>query len=45
MGSVFFLVTALKVAGIWLFIVGALAMSVGSVGQLLVTHERRRRGL
>ncbi len=42
-GSVFFLFASLKVAGIWLFIVGTLAMFLGSVGQLLVTYENRQR--
>lgn len=46
-GSVFFLWTALEPAGIWLFIVGAGGMLIGSVGQLFVwieEHHDRRHG-
>lgn len=43
-GSVFFLFESLKTAGVWLFVVGSLGMLVGSVGQLLVSIERKRCG-
>lgn len=43
-GSIFFLYEDLKTAGVWLFIVGSLGMLVGSLGQLLVSVERKRRG-
>ncbi len=47
-GSIFFLWKTLEPAGVWLFIVGAGGMLIGSVGQLFVWieehHERRRRG-
>lgn len=40
-GSIFFFWEATKTAGIWLFVVGAFGMMVGSVGELLVRYERR----
>lgn len=35
-GSVFFLWDSLKLAGIWLFIIGAAGMFVGSIGDAIV---------
>ncbi len=43
-GSIFFFYEHLKTAGIWLFVVGSLGMLVGSIGQLLVSVERKRCG-
>jgi hypothetical protein len=47
-GSIFFLWESTKLAGIWLFIVGAGGMMIGSLGQLFVWieehRERRARG-
>ncbi|SDF49335.1 YrhK-like protein [Limimonas halophila] len=39
-GSVFFLWESLKLAGVWLFIVGAGGMLVDRVGSLIVHFER-----
>lgn len=41
-GSVLFFWESTKVAGIWLFVVGATGMLIGSVGQAIVQGERRR---
>ena len=38
-GSVFFLFEALKTAGVWLFIVGALGMLLGSLGDAAATLD------
>lgn len=38
-GSVFFLWEATKLAGIWLFIVGALGMMLGSIGDAVAKME------
>lgn len=38
-GSVFFLFESLKLAGIWLFIVGALGMLLGSIGDAVARVE------
>lgn len=38
-GSVFFLYESLKTAGIWLFIIGAFGMLIGSVGSAIVKYE------
>ena len=35
-GSVFFLSESLKIAGTWLFIVGAAGMLIGSIGRAIV---------
>jgi len=44
-GSIFFLWESLKLAGIWLFIVGAGGMLIDRLGALIVHDERlRRRG-
>lgn len=43
-GSIFFLYESLKTEGIWLFVIGSFGMLVGSLGQLLVSVERKRRG-
>lgn len=43
-GSVLFLFEPLKRAGIWLFIVGAFGMLVGSIGAALVRRARRHHG-
>ncbi len=42
-GSVLFLWESTKPLGVWLFIVGAAGMLVGSVGSAIVQMERRRR--
>lgn len=38
-GSVFFFWEATKTAGIWLFVVGAFGMLIGSVGEALRKYE------
>lgn len=40
-GSVFFLWESLKTAGVWLFIIGATGMLIGSIGSGIVKHETR----
>ncbi|MBK1698778.1 YrhK family protein [Rhodovibrio salinarum] len=42
-GSVFFLWESLKLAGIWLFIVGAGGMMIDRICSLIVHYERLRR--
>lgn len=42
-GSVMFLYESLKTAGIWLFIVGAFLMLVGSIGNGLVKYAYNRQ--
>ena len=41
-GSVLFLWESTKSTGVWLFIVGALGMLIGSVGAAVVRVERNR---
>ena len=43
-GSVLFFFKSVETAAIWLFVVGSLGMLVGSIGELLVRIETRRRG-
>ncbi len=43
-GSVMFFWPSVKTLAIWLFVVGSLGMLLGSVGELLVRIEKRRRG-
>ncbi len=43
-GSVMFFWESVKTLGIWLFVFGSLGMLLGSVGELLVRIEKRRRG-
>ena len=43
-GSVMFFWTSTKNVAIWLFVFGSLGMLLGSVGELLVRMEKRRRG-
>ncbi len=43
-GSVMFFWETTKTLGIWLFVIGSLGMLLGSVGEVLVRIERRRRG-
>ena len=43
-GSVLFFWPEVKTLAIWLFVVGSLGMLLGSVGELLVRIEKRRRG-
>ena len=43
-GSVMFFWSSVKTLAIWLFVFGSLGMLIGSVGELLVRIERRRRG-
>ena len=38
-GSVFFLWEAMKTAGVWLFIVGALGMMLGAIGDAVAEME------
>lgn len=41
-GSVFFLLESLKTAGVWLFIVGAAGMLIGSIGRAIIdVHDAR----
>ncbi len=44
-GSIFFLWESTKLAGIWLFIVGAFGMMIGSMGEALRRYERRELGI
>ena len=39
-GSVFFLWEATKIYGVWLFIIGAFGMLMGSIGNLIVWLDR-----
>ena len=43
-GSVMFFWASVKALAIWLFVLGSLGMLLGSVGELLVRVEKRRRG-
>lgn len=43
-GSVMFFWASVKTLAIWFFIFGSLGMLLGSVGELLVRVEKRRRG-
>ncbi len=43
-GSVMFFWDSVKTLGIWMFVLGSLGMLLGSVGELLVRIEKRRRG-
>lgn len=43
-GSIMFFWENVKALAIWLFVVGSLGMFLGSVGELLVRIEKRRRG-
>lgn len=43
-GSVMFFWASVKTLAIWLFVLGSLGMLLGSVGELLVRLEKRRRG-
>lgn len=43
-GSVLFFWASTKTLAIWLFVFGSLGMLLGSVGELLVRVEKRRRG-
>ncbi len=43
-GSVLFFWESVMTLAIWLFVLGSLGMLLGSVGELLVRVERRRRG-
>ncbi len=43
-GSVMFFWSSVKTLAIWLFVFGSLGMLLGSVGELLVRIEKRRRG-
>lgn len=43
-GSVMFFWASVKTLAIWLFVFGSLGMLLGSVGELLVRLEKRRRG-
>ena len=43
-GSVMFFSDSVKTLAIWLFVVGSFGMLLGSVGELLVRIEKRRRG-
>ncbi|MGY1855778.1 YrhK family protein [Modestobacter sp. SYSU DS0290] len=42
-GSVLFFWESTKTVGIWLFVIGSLGMLTGSVGELVVKVEKRRR--
>lgn len=43
-GSVLFFWESVKTLAIWFFVLGSLGMLLGSVGELLVRVEKRRRG-
>lgn len=43
-GSVMFFWSSVKTLAIWLFVFGSLGMLLGSVGELLIRVEKRRRG-
>lgn len=43
-GSIMFFWSSVKTLAIWLFVIGSLGMLLGSIGELLVRVERRRRG-
>ncbi len=43
-GSVMFFWKSVNTLAIWLFVLGSLGMLLGSVGELLVRVEKRRRG-
>ncbi|ANH39268.1 hypothetical protein I601_2852 [Nocardioides dokdonensis FR1436] len=43
-GSVMFFWDSVKTLGIWMFVLGSLGMFLGSLGELLVRVEQRRRG-
>jgi len=43
-GSVMFFWEIVKTLAIWLFVFGSLGMLLGSVGEVLVRIEKRRRG-
>lgn len=43
-GSVMFFWESVKTLAIWFFVLGSLGMLLGSVGELLVRVEKRRRG-
>lgn len=43
-GSVMFFWESVKTLAIWLFVVGSVGMLIGSLGELLVRVEKRRRG-
>lgn len=43
-GSVLFFWASVKTLAIWMFIFGSLGMLLGSIGELLVRVEKRRRG-
>ena len=42
-GSIFFLWEFTKLAGIWLFIIGAFFMLIGSIGSALVKHVNHKQ--
>lgn len=42
-GSIFFFWPSWQTAGVWLFVIGSLAMLVGAVGAALARWERRIR--
>ena len=39
-GGIFFLWSSLKIAGVWLFIIGSLGMMIGSIGSAIVKYEQ-----
>ncbi len=43
-GSVLFFWSSVMTLAVWLFVFGSLGMLLGSVGELLVRVEKRRRG-
>jgi hypothetical protein len=43
-GSVMFFSKQLETGAIWLFVFGSLGMLIGSLGELFVRIEKRRRG-
>ena len=45
LGSILFFFPDSHKAGLWLFIFGSSGMLLGSLGEVLVRYERRRRGL
>lgn len=44
-GSIFFFWEITKAAGIWLFVIGAFGMLIGSAGEIVVKYERRELGI
>lgn len=43
-GSVMFFFPSVKTAAIWGFVLGSAGMLIGSIGELLVRVDKRRRG-